>query len=83
MRPEGGEAHLLMVAQQHGHVGRIHDQPQDVYTHGTPVDGVTDNIQVAIFGESDQRQKSLKFIQFSVDVRYAVDYAVTSRKSCC
>ena len=53
MRPEGGEAHLLMVAQQHGHVGRIHDQPQDVHTHGTPVDSVTDNIQVVVFGELD------------------------------
>ena len=83
MRPEGGEAHLFVVAQQHGHIRRIHDQPQDVHTHGAPVDSVTDNIQVVIFGKLDQRQQSLKLIQFAVNVRYAVDHAVISCKSCC
>ena len=57
MRSEGGEAHLFVVAQQHGHIRRIHDQPQDVHTHGAPVDSVTDNIQVVVFGELDQRQQ--------------------------
>ena len=83
MRPEGGEAHLLVIARQHGHVGRIHDQPQDVHTHGASVDSVTDDIQIVVFRKLYQRQQSLKLIQFTVDVRYAVDHAVTSRKSYC
>ena len=83
MRPEGGEAHLLMIAQQHGHVGCIHDQPQNVHAPSASIDGITDNIQVVVFGELDQRQQPLKLIQFAVDVRYTVDHAVTSRKSCC
>ena len=80
MRAKGGKAHLFVIAQQHGHVGRIHDQPQDVYTHSASVDGVTDDIQMVVFRKLDQRQQSLKLIQFTVDVRYAVDHAVTSRK---
>lgn len=62
VRAKGGETHLFVVAQQHGHVGRIHDQPQDVHTHGAPVDSVTYNIQVVVFGELDQCQQSLKLI---------------------
>ena len=68
MRAKGGKAHLFVVAQQHGHVGRIHDQPQDVYTHSASVDGVTDDIQMVVFRKLGQRQQPLKLIQFAVDI---------------
>ena len=68
MRAKGGKAHLLVIAQQHGHVGRIHDQPQDVYTHSASVDGVTDDIQMVVFRKLGQRQQPLKLIQFAVDI---------------
>lgn len=68
MWSESGEAHLLVIAQQHGHVRRIHDQPQDVYTHSASVDGVTDDIQMVVFRKLGQRQQPLKLIQFAVDI---------------
>lgn len=68
VRTQGTQAHLLVVAQEHGHVGRVHDLLEGVQAQGAPVDNVAQNVQVVGVGKADQLQQLLKLVQLAVDV---------------
>ena len=53
MRAKGIQTHLLVVTQEHGHVGRCHDLLKDIHSHGTPVDHIPNDIQLVSVGELD------------------------------
>ena len=76
MRTKGIQTHLLVVAQEHGHVGRSHDTIQNIHAHGAPVDHIPDDIQMVRVRELDQIQQPLKFIKLSMNVRYTIDHGL-------
>ena len=66
--PQGAQAHLLVVAQEHGHIGCVHDHPEDVHPQGTPVDHIAQDVEMILCGKVDQLQYLLKLVQLTVDV---------------
>ena len=79
---QGAQAHLLVVAQQQGHVGGLHDPLQQVHAVRPPVDHVPDDIEPVPVGEADALQHPLKERPLPVEVRHAVDHGprLLSRK---
>lgn len=59
---ENIQAHLLMVAKTHGHVGIGHDPAQDIYSHVAVVDSVPDNMK----GGPNRSQKVIKLYCTSI-----------------
>ena len=37
---EGAQTHLLMIAEKHGHIRRIHDDSEEIYAQGSTVDHI-------------------------------------------
>ena len=74
VRTKGIQTHLLVVAQEHGHVGRSHDTIQNIHAHGAPVDHIPEDVQVVAVRKLDQIQQPLKFIKLSMNVRYTIDH---------
>ena len=46
MGPQGIQAHLLVVAQEHDHVGRGHDPLEDIHSQDAPVDHILENVHL-------------------------------------
>ena len=76
--PQGVQAHLLMVAQQHMDVVRGHDLQEQVHTAGAAVDDVPDDVQRILAGELDFFQHGVKAVLLAVEVGHAVDHALSS-----
>ncbi len=74
MRTKGIQTHLLVVAQEHGHVGRCHDLLKNIHAHSAPVDHIPEDVQVVAVRKLDQIQQPLKFIKLSMNVRYTIDH---------
>ena len=74
MRPQSAQAHLLVVAQKHGHIGRSHDLPEDVHSQGAPVNDVPQDVQMVLIREANQFQHLLKLVQFAVYIRHTVNH---------
>ena len=63
-----------MVAQEHGHIGFLHNPPEDVHPQGAPIDNVPQDVQMVLVRKMDQIQHPLKFIQLAVYIRHTVDH---------
>ena len=43
-RAERVKTHLLMIAKEHGHIGRSHDPAQDIHAHHPAVNHISDDV---------------------------------------
>ena len=53
VRPQRIQAHLLVVAPDQRHIGRLHDLRQDCNAADTVVDHIAQDVQYIRIGESD------------------------------
>lgn len=77
VRAQGIQAHLLVVAQEHRHVRRIHDFPQNIDAQCAAVYRVPEDIHLVGIGKTNQLQHPFQFVRLAVDIRYAVNHAHT------
>ena len=76
--PQGAQAHLLMVAQEHGHVGSLHDLLQYLYAARATVDHIPEDVQMICVRKMDLLQHLQEKIPFSVEVCHTIDHRLAS-----